>query len=655
MGPVRIDAAPERTLEAAREAAERRSWSEAFDTYAALDRERPLDPEDLDRWAKAAWWTGRPKESIAVHERAYAAYLERGDVERAAFAALTLRREHAVRRQGSTAKGWLSRAERLLADRPDSPVTGYLAVAHAELAWQRGELEHALEHVERALAISTGSDDADLQAWALMRKGQILIAAGRIDEGWGLLEEVSVAAVGGELGPYTTGAVFCNVIETSRELADYVRGREFSDAAKRWCERQAIKGFPGICRVRRAEIMRLLGSLDEAASEAEMASEELREFGEFFASEAFHELGEVRLRMGELDAADEAFRHAKGFGADPQPGLALLHLARGQHDAAAASIRRALEDTTWDKLARSRLLPAAVEIGRAGGDLGMVASAAEELEAIAAEFPTPAIRANAELAAGMRDLLAGEARAAAGRFRRARQLWAELDAPYECARSMMALADALEADGDLDAARLELETARDTFFRLGAELDTRAAVERFERLRAAGRATEMRAVRTFVFTDIVSSTALLEAIGDEAWTDLRRWHDEALSASAAAHDGEVIDHTGDGFFLAFAGPAEAVACAIDIQRRLAAHRREHGFAPQVRIGMHAAEATALGENYSGMGVHTAARIGALAGAGEIVASAATVAGLEGLEVSAPREETLKGVAEPVSVVTIAWR
>ncbi len=643
----------ETEVQAGRDAASRRAWPEAYEAMTAASSAGELEPEDLERFAKAAWWTGRTNDSIAARERAYAGYVERGDVERAAFAALTLRREHAVKLNASAAKGWLARAERLLADRPDSPSIGYLAIAHAELARQRGELDHALEHIERAQEIAAGSDDPDLQAWALMRRGQILISRSELEDGWGLLEEVSVAAVGGELGPYTTGAVFCNVIETSRELADLVRGREWSDAAKRWCERQTISGFPGICRVRRAEIMRLLGSLGEAASEAEMACGELRDFSPFFASEAFHELGEVRLRMGELDEADEAFRQAKGFGADPQPGLALLHLARGQLDAAAASIRRSLDDTTWDKLARARLLPAVAEIGRARGDSGTVAQATEELEAIATEFPTPAIRANAELAHGISALMRGAPGEAVGRLRRAGQLWREIDAPYEAAKTVMALAEALAAEGDADGSRLELETARAAFERLGAELDARTAADALERAARDGGAP-VRAERTFVFTDIVGSTQLLEAIGDEAWSDLRRWHDEMLRGCVARNGGEEVDHTGDGFFVSFPDAPSAVACAREIQRGLAEHRRSHGFAPQVRIGLHAADATKTEASYTGMGVHTAARIGAVAGAGEIVASASTIDGLDGLEVSDRRMADLKGIAEPVEVVSIDW-
>jgi class 3 adenylate cyclase len=639
------------SIEQGRNAARRRAWAEAYEAFAAAGDPSRLEPEDLNLLAKAAWWTGHPNESIAAHERAYAGYLDRGDAERAAFAALTLRREHTVKLESSTAKGWLARAERLLADLPDSPVAGYLAIAHAELARSRGEFDHALTHLDRAMEIAVPSGDPDLQAWAMTRRGQVLIARGDLDEGWSLLEEVSVAAVGGELGPYTTGAAFCNVIETSRELADYVRGREVSDAAKRWCERQTISGFPGICRVRRAEIMRLLGSLREAADEAQEACRELRDFSPLFASEAFQELGEVRLRMGDIDAADDAFRQAKGFGADPQPGLALLLLARGRDDAAASSIRRTLEDTTWDKLTRGRLLPAALEIALSREDAVTASAAAEELASIATDYPTPAIRANAELGAGIAALLRPDTKEAIGRLRRALQLWRELDAPYESAKTLVVLARALRSEGDLEGAALELRTAHDTFERLGATRDARAVAASLEPPDRA----RSRAVRTFVFTDIVASTQLLEAIGDDAWNDLRRWHDETLRACAARHDGEEVDHTGDGFFLSFADPGSAVACAREIQQRLAEHRRDHGFAPQVRIGLHAAEATRAGSNYTGMGVHTAARVGAVAEAGEIVASASSVEGLEGLELTDRRSVTLKGIAEPIEMVSIAWR
>ena len=164
-----------------------------------------------------------------------------------------------------------------------------------------------------------------------------------------------------------------------------------------------------------------------------------------------------------------------------------------------------------------------------------------------------------------------------------------------------------------------------------------------------------RVVKTFMFTDIVGSTALLEAMGDEAWTNLLRWHDDTLRALFAAHHGQEVVTTGDGFFVGFDSPDAALACAVAIQRSLADHRRQHGFAPQVRIGVHASEAAQVGKDYRGIGVHEASRVGELAQAGEILASRDTVSAQTTFPLSEPRSVTLKGLSEPLEVVAVDWR
>lgn len=163
-----------------------------------------------------------------------------------------------------------------------------------------------------------------------------------------------------------------------------------------------------------------------------------------------------------------------------------------------------------------------------------------------------------------------------------------------------------------------------------------------------------RVMKTFMFTDIVGSTSLVDALGDDAWENLLRWHDQFLRSMFAAHQGEEVVSTGDGFFVGFDSPEAAAACAVAIQRGLAEHRQQHGFAPQVRIGLHASDATQVGANFSGKGVHEAARIAAKAGGGEILASAGTVAGTP-FPSSNPRAVELKGITEPISVVTVDWR
>ena len=639
-------------LEAGREAYARRSWRDAYALLKEADDAGGLDGADLEAFAKSAWWIGRSADALSAFERSYAAFVEAGDRAQAAFIALTIRREYLVKLAGSVAQGWLRRAEQLLDGEPESVAHGYLAIAHGETAFARGELDHALSHFDRAVAIASGSDDRDLQTWAAMRRAHALATSGRLDEAWPLMEDAAAAAVGGELGAHTTGAVFCNVMAACRESADYRRGSEWAEVSKAWCERQDIAGFPGICRVHRAEFMRLTGAWGEAEAEVRRATEELFDFAPAVAGAAFHELGEVRLRMGDLDAADEAFGQAQELGDDGQPGRARLLLARGSSDAAAASIRNALDEVEWDKLARARLLPAQADIAKARGDAGTAQATAAELEEVAKEFGTAAIRAAAGHAAGIVALIREERGEAAQRFREARKHWRELDAPYEGALETVALAEAIAGGGDPEAAKQELQTARSTFARLGAQPDL-ARADAF--LAYLERPAAAREVRTFLFTDIVGSTALLEAIGDEAWHDLLHWHDQALRRCIADSGGEEVDHTGDGFFATFPDARAAVACAAAIQRKLAEHRRDHGFAPRVRIGMHAAEATRVRGNYEGGGVHLAARIGALAEGGEVLASLDTIEGIDALAVGETREVSLKGIAKPVRVVSIDWR
>jgi class 3 adenylate cyclase len=159
-----------------------------------------------------------------------------------------------------------------------------------------------------------------------------------------------------------------------------------------------------------------------------------------------------------------------------------------------------------------------------------------------------------------------------------------------------------------------------------------------------------------MFTDIVSSTDLVDLLGDEQWNELSRWHDETLRSVIERHDGQVVKTIGDGFFVAFEDPARAIRAAIGIQRALHDHRRVYGFAPHVRIGVHVAEATPEGSDYRGRGVAEAARIGALARGDEVLVSVETIVEAPGrAEVLERRTVSLKGISRPFEVASLRWR
>jgi class 3 adenylate cyclase len=253
-------------------------------------------------------------------------------------------------------------------------------------------------------------------------------------------------------------------------------------------------------------------------------------------------------------------------------------------------------------------------------------------------------------------LARGDSPAALRLGREALRRWQDLDLPYEAARARLIAAAALSAEGDHDGSALELRAAEATFTSLGAQLDRRRAAEALRRETGESAAAEPSVAYAFMFTDIVASTDLVAAIGDAAWVSARGWHDRALRELFTAHAGEEITHAGDGFFVAFAEVSNAIACAVEIQRSLDRHRHEHGFALPVRIGLHATTAVRTTEDYAGRGVHEAARIAALAGGDEILASRAAFSrGPAELEIGEPRSVQLKGLAEPIEIAAIEWR
>ena len=610
--------------------------------------------------------TSRPDQAISIWERVHATALKEDDVDGAAVAALRMCILLADTTKMSPLRAWLRRLDSLLDGRGESSTATGAAVIHAFTEVMTGNNAAASEWADKAMAMAERLGDRGLLALAQNAKARALIVAGSIQAGLALLEEAAASVMDGDLDAFTSGVLYCSTVCACQSIGEYQRAEEWTAAMERWTDSAMHpRGVHGRCRIHRAQIELRRGDWAAAAASARVGAEELRTFAPLEEGWALSELGLVRLRLGDLDGAQSAFDNAYAAGWDPQPGLALLRLARGDVAGAAASIREAIE-TPIDSpsretppnsdLRRAPVLEAQVEIAVAAGDIARGKSASQQLDDIATRLDLPMLRASAAVAAGRVLLAAGNPAAARERFGAGARLWQELGAPYEQARARLGVAEAARATGNDDRAAMEARAARQTFERLGARLDARAAsVALGEEPGQGGDQPASRTTKVFVFTDIVKSTNLVEAIGDDAWHDLERWHDSMIRSLVAAHRGTVVSTLGDGFFVAFDSPTDAIGAAVSIQRELRAHRRMHGFAPQVRIGLHRAEATVVGDNYSGGAVHLAARIGSLAGAGEIVVSRET-AELAGGDVgrSTPELVTLKGFAEPIEVVRIAW-
>lgn len=463
------------------QAFERNDWDAAFEALSAAEAAGPLPPEDLERLAEAAWWIGKSEECIKMRERVYAMYVESGDAHRAAGVAIAVAEDYFHKLARSVAHGWLQRAERHLEGLPESVQHGWMARSKAMLALgEDKDFERAWALAGTAVDIGRRLGDRDLQMLALQDRGRMLVSQGRVVEGMAAIDEAMAASASGQIGARTTGRIYCNMMSTCERLADYRRAREWNEAVRQWCEPHSGSGYPGICRVRRAELLRLNGAWEEAEVEARRVSVELEGFLSDVAGEAYYELGELRRLMGDLTTADGLFRRAHELGRDPLPGLAMLRHAQGRTESARALLERALSEQGLSPLDRAKLLPAHVEVSIASGATDVARAAAEELSSIAETYGSPALIARAAYARGVVELSEGKAIHASTSLRRAWRLSKDSDLPYEAARARVSLAQAYHACGNADDAELELQAAAVSFERLGASSAARSTAALLE-------------------------------------------------------------------------------------------------------------------------------------------------------------------------------
>ncbi len=475
-------------LERGREAQERLEWGEAREALERADAESPLGAEDLWRLGVAAYLTGHVATFLDALERAHEAWLAAGEVPAAARAATWLGMHLGERGEVARASGWFGRAARLLDDAgapAESPERGFLLVPAALQRAMSGDAAGAERLAAEAAGVAQRSGDRDVLALAVHMQGRAVLVQGRVVEGLALLDEAMVAVTSEELSPLVTGLVYCSVLGACRSVYAVGRAHEWTEALAEWCARQPdMVAYAGECGVYRSELMQMHGRWREALDEAKRAEERMHRARGPAAALALYQQGEAHRLLGELDAAEVAYRAASRAGREPQPGLALLRLAQGDDEAAAAAIRRALSESA-DPLRRARLLPAYVEVllataegsgAGAGKAIEDADAGAAELEALAERYGSPVLVAMAAHARGAVLLARGDPSAALSHLRRAASEWRGLDAPYDAARARVLLGRACEALGDRDGAALELEAAVAVLERLGASPGT-AGVE----------------------------------------------------------------------------------------------------------------------------------------------------------------------------------
>jgi DNA-binding CsgD family transcriptional regulator len=448
-----------------------KAWAEAYVSLTRADGRSPLGAEDLELLAVSAYLVGRDSQYLDALDRAYRAHLAAARSTRAARCAFWIGVRFLLRGDAGRATAWHARAGRLLDhESGDCAERGYMLVPVAEQRLRSGDTQGAFSIAGAAADAGERFGEADLVAIARHLQGRARLHEGLVKEGLSLLDEAMLAVTSGELSPIPTGLLYCSIIDCCRSVHALERAREWTAALARWCDGQPdMVSFTGACRVHRAEILQLCGDWSAAIDEARRARERAAT-DRLSAGEAAYQLGEISRLRGEAAAAEDWFRSANEGGREPQPGLALLRMTQGRVGAAVAAMRRVMGGTA-DPLARTRLLPAHVEILLAGGEVAEARAASEELQAIAERFETGVLCALAWQARGVVELAEGNATAALDLVRRAGSIWAEMEAPYPAAQARVVAGLACRALGDDEGCRLELDAARRVFASLGAAPD----------------------------------------------------------------------------------------------------------------------------------------------------------------------------------------
>ena len=460
-------------LERGRDAYERRAWQDAYESLSRADEASPLGAEDLERLANSASMVGRMDDYLAHLERAHRVYLDAGEGLRAARCAGWIGMNLAIRGEIGPARGWFGRAQRLVErEGRDSVEQGWLLLPVALQHEAAGDYEAAYAAAVDAASTGERFGDADLSTIALHVQGLARIKQARVEEGLALLDEAMVAVTAREVSPVVTGIVYCGVIAGCEEAFEPRRAHEWTEALTRWIEEQPqMVAFTGRCLAHRAGIKQRRGAWQDALDEARLARTRSEEaMNRAATGQALYQQGELLRLQGDFAASEAAYRDAHAYGREPQPGLALLRLSQGDAEAAAAAIRRALGEAS-EPLQRAGLLPAYAEIMLVVGNVEEARDAGRELEEIAAASERPMLGAIAAHVRGAVELAEGDAEAALFSLRRAWQVWQDLEAPYEAARTRVLVGLACRVLGDDDSATLELEAARDVFEQLGAAPD----------------------------------------------------------------------------------------------------------------------------------------------------------------------------------------
>ena len=445
------------SLGAAQEALAAGSWGRADSAFRAVI-DQTDDPLAYEGLAQVAWWLDDADTCLAARETAYRRYRTRKDPVGAARAATALAWDCVLFGRGeSVAKGWLGRAQTLLAAVDECPEHGWCLVREAELALSlRQDRVQALHCASQAADVGRRTGDGDLSVVGLALQGLALTGSGEVEAGMARLDSAVAAATGGDVVDLMwMGKVLCWLIAACHEAQDVTRAEEWCRRGEAICLDRDLVPLLNVCRIQYASVQVSAGTWTEAEKELTETVGRLGASPRASRLEAVVQLGELRRRQGRLEEAEALFRQAE-FDPVAALGRALIRFATGDNVSAWTAVQRLLHTLPLEnRLARAGVLLHAVRIGHAVGEHDAAVLAAKELRATAAAVKTDALLAMSAVA----DSVLRESTEASALLHEAVRRYHRAGLRHDEAQARLLLATALLAQGDSEAARDQLAAA----------------------------------------------------------------------------------------------------------------------------------------------------------------------------------------------------
>jgi DNA-binding winged helix-turn-helix (wHTH) protein len=446
-------------IDAARQAVAERRWNDAATLYEKIDKTGTLSGKDLDGWALALQCSGKPSDAIPLFVRAAAAHTRAGGNDLAAASAVALSVIHLERGEGALAKGWVARAQDLLATIPNSPVAGQIPWMQSRIALLEGDLKHGLELAHAAYDLGRERGDVRTEALGLMYRGFFKLSLGDTSGGLADQDHAAALSLSNIVDPVTGGTLYCNILWACRTFGDWARASQWTLGYRQFCSDSGMQ-FSGSCQLHHAEVLGVHGSLQDALAHIDDSLSRLSDDAPWAVGDAHRVLGDIQAAIGDTVAARAAYEKSYALGWNPEPGNAMLLLELGEPEAAYAALERSLIGQNWWILQRRGMLLAHLALVAAhAGRHDKAQMLIDDLASQHDRWPMASIRALTNEAAAVLARKRGDGDEALRRLHLARQLWTSIDSRLNAAKLRLQVADLQLEQGDKSGAATEMRAA----------------------------------------------------------------------------------------------------------------------------------------------------------------------------------------------------